>query len=96
MKCKRKEFIVDAVQYEIGSGLEDGFQLWSEVITNGYITTDNLVKITREDGSIVCPFIRNKRGLVFIRYGDYIISENGERHACGDEKFHDRYEPVAM
>ena len=35
MKCKRKEFIVDAVQYEIGSGLEDGFQLWSEVITNG-------------------------------------------------------------
>ena len=31
MKCKRKEFNVDAVQYEIGSGLEDGFQLVSKV-----------------------------------------------------------------
>lgn len=93
MKCKRKELIVDARQYEVG--IEDGFQLWSEVITNGYITTDNLVKITREDGSIVCPFIRNKRGLTFIRYGDYIIAEeSGERHVCGDEKFLDRYEPI--
>lgn len=83
---------VKAEQYKPGKGLEDGFELWSKVITNGWINQDNLVQITNDDGTIVCPFIINKRGRIFIRQGDYIILETDyEKHVCGDEKFHIRF-----
>ena len=95
MKYIRHSLEVDAVQYEVGKGLEDGFQLFSKVLTNGYIIADGLVQITREDGSIVCPFINNRRGSIFIREGDYIITEaDGQRHVCGADKFHSRFVPV--
>ncbi|MBO5258759.1 MAG: hypothetical protein J6B26_00085 [Agathobacter sp.] len=94
-KFKRAEIIVEAQKYEIGAGMEDGFELWTKVITNGWISTDKLIKITQEDGSIVCPFIQNRRGIVFIREGDYIIYDDaGERHCCGTDKFHKRYIPM--
>ncbi len=92
---KRKPLNVQAVQYEPDKGLEDGFELYTKVITNGWISSDNLIQIKKEDGSIVCPFIENKRGRVFIRQGDYIIYEaDSERHVCGDEKFDSRFEKV--
>lgn len=94
-KFNRATFEVEAQKYEIGKGMEDGFESFTKVVTNGWIITEGLVKITQEDGRIVCPFIQNRRGLVFIKEGDYIIyEEGGERHCCGEDKFHDRYHPV--
>lgn len=94
-KYERASLIVDAEAYEPGKGLEDGFELYTKVVTNGWISPDRLFKFTRPDGSIVCPFIRNRRGIVFIREGDYIIVENdNERHVCSAEKFPLRFTPV--
>lgn len=91
-KYERSSFEVEAIQYEVGKGIEDGFMPWSSVVTNGWIVTDKLVKVTREDGIVVCPFIQNRRGIIFIREGDYIIKEmDEERHACGSDKFSERY-----
>ena len=61
MKSSRISFEVDVEQYEVGKNMEDGFELWSDVVTKGWIVTDFLVKITREDGSIVCPYIVHRR-----------------------------------
>lgn len=95
MQYIRAALKVEAVKYETGLGLEDGFELWSEVVTNGWISTENLVQVTRPDGSVVCPFIQNKRGVIFIREGDYIICEgDGERHVCGEGKFNSRFQPI--
>lgn len=94
-RYKRAALEVSAVQYETGKGLEDGFELWSKVVTNGWITTDNVIQIKREDGTIVSPYIDNKRGRSFIRHGDFIIKEqDGESHVCGAEKFHKRFIPI--
>lgn len=93
MKCMRKAFEADVEQYEVGKGMEDGFELLSDVVTSGWIVTDSLVKITREDGSIVCPYIFHRRGRTFIRVGDYIIEDaDGTRHVCGEDKVWNRYE----
>lgn len=94
-KYERASLIVTAEQYELDKGLEDGFELYTKVITNGWISTDGLFKLTRPDGSVVCPFIQNRRGVIFIREGDYIITENDhERHVCGADKFFKRFTPV--
>lgn len=91
---RRVPLTVTAAQYEIGKSMEDGFRLYSEVITNNGLVTDGLIKINREDGTIVCPYVRNRRGLVFIREGDYIICENNEKHVCGKDKFPLRFEEI--
>lgn len=94
-KYERTSLAVNAEQYELNKGMEDGFELYTRVITNGWIRSDNLIQITRPDGTIVCPFIQNRRGVIFIREGDYIITENDdERHVCGADKFNKRYRPV--
>lgn len=93
MLSKRIALEADVEKYEVGKGMEDGFELWSDVVTKGWIVTDFLVKITREDGSIVCPYIKNRRGRTFIGVGDYIVSdEDGTRHVCGADKIWARYE----
>lgn len=95
MRCKRTPIEAEAVQYEIGQGMEDGFELWADVVTSGWIVTDYLVKITRKDGSIVCPYIEHRRGRTFIGEGDYIIREDdGTKHVCGEDKFSYRFERV--
>lgn len=92
MKCKRVGLSADVEKYEPGRNLEDGFELWSEVVTRGWIVTDFLVKIKREDGTIVCPYIKNRRGLTFIGDGDYVIhDEDGTKHVCGEDKIWSRY-----
>ncbi len=92
MVYKRKGLEVEAEPYESNKGLEDGFELFRDIIVNGWINTDSLVQIRRSDGLIICPFISNKRGRSFIGNGDYIIRESdGERHVCGAEKFFDRF-----
>jgi len=91
-KYKRNSFEVEAEAYEVGKGMEDGFMSWTSVLTTGWVSTDKLLKITREDGTVVCPFIQNRRGLIFLREGDYIIKEQDqERHVCGADKFAGRY-----
>ena len=52
-KYKRNTFEVEAVKYEVGKGIEDGFMPWTSILTNGWVSTDKLIKITREDGTVV-------------------------------------------
>ena len=95
MKYKRTPMKADIVKYEVGKGLEDGVELWADVVTKGWIVTDFLVKITREDGSIVCPYITHRRGRTFIGEGDYIIlQEDGTKHVCGADKVWKRFEEI--
>ena len=95
MKCRRAAITADVEKYEIGKGLEDGFELLSDVVTKGWIETDNLVRIQREDGSIVSPYIKTRRGRTFIGVGDYVIKdEDGTRHVCGEDKVWLRYEKL--
>lgn len=94
-KCQRVSLNVEAEKYESGKGLEDGFKPFAEVITHGWIISEGLIKITNEQGIVVCPFIENRRGIIFIREGDYIIyEESGERHCCGGDKFTERFQEV--
>lgn len=94
-KYIRVSLVVTAVQYEPNKGMEDGFELYTTIITKGELNPDNLVKITQPNGHIVCPYIQNRRGTIFIREGDYIIIEgDNERHVCGADKFAQRYQPI--
>ncbi len=72
MKCRRIEMEADVVKYEPDKGLEDGFELWADVVTKVWIVTDTLVKVKNEDGFFVCPYITHRRG----RTLDY-SQENG-------------------
>lgn len=94
MRCKRASFEVEVEQYQVGKGMEDGFELWSDVVTKGWIVTDFLVKITRPDGTIWCPYIQNRRGCTFIGEGDYIITEEDGKHVCGADKVFTRFQPI--
>ncbi len=93
MKSRRVGLEAEVVKYEPGKGLEDGVELWSDVVTKGWIVTDFLVKLHREDGTIVCPYIKTRRGRIFIGEGDYIIEDvDGSKHVCGSDKIWNRYE----
>lgn len=93
MKCRRTPLEAEVEKYEAGKGLEDGFELWADVVTKGWIVTDNLIKIERDNGSIVCPYIVHRRGRTFISEGDYIIMEpDGTKHVCGEDKINIRFE----
>lgn len=92
MKCVRTALEAEVVKYETGKDMEDGFELWSDVVTKGWIVTDSLIKITREDGKIVCPYIRHRRGRTFIAEEDYVIIDaDGTKHVCGEDKIFKRY-----
>ena len=95
MKCIRTSIMAEVEKYEVGKNMEDGFERWSDVVTKGWIVTDSLVKIERENGVIVCPYIRHRRGRTFISEGDYIIQdEDGTKHVCGEDKIFERYQKV--
>lgn len=95
MKCIRTPIESEIVKYEQGQGLEDGFELWSDVVTKGWIITDFLIKIQRPDGKIVCPYISHRRGRTFIGKNDYIIlEEDGTKHVCGGDKIWNRFQKI--
>lgn len=95
MKCRRISLEADVVKYESGKGLEDGFELWADVVTKMWIVTDTLVKVEDENGFVVCPYIMHRRGRTFIRENDYIITdEDGTKHVCGEDKVFQRYEKI--
>ena len=92
MKCFRVGLEADVEKYELGKGLEDGFEPWSDVVTKAWIVTDTLIKIKRDNGVIVCPYITHRRGRTFIGEGDYIIIDaDGTKHVCGEDKIFIRY-----
>ena len=62
---KRAPLTVTAAPYEIGKGMEDGFRLYSQVITNDGLVVEGLVKLEREDGSIVCPYVQPPRRCIY-------------------------------
>ena len=45
MKSRRIPLESEVDKYEVGKGMEDGFELFSDVVTKGWIVTDSLVKI---------------------------------------------------
>lgn len=93
MKSRRIALTAEIEKYEVGKDMEDGFELLSDVITKGWIVTDFLVKVTKPDGTIVCPYILNRRGREFIGEGDYLVfDEDGTKHVCGANKIWNRYE----
>ena len=95
MKCSRVSLLAEVFPYELGKQMEDGFELWSDVVTKGWIVTDSLIKVERPDGSIVCPYIKHRRGRTFIGEGDYlIVDEDGTKHVCGKDKIFVRYKVV--
>lgn len=95
MKCMRVALEADVEKYEIGKGMEDGVELWTDVVTRGWFATDSLIQIKKENGAIVCPYILHKRGKTFIAEGDYIITEaDGSRHVCSGDKVFNRYKPI--
>lgn len=94
-KYQRASLEVEAEKYELNKGLEDGFEPWTNVVTHGWVAADGLVKVEQKNGQFLCPFIRNRRGIVFIRENDYIIyEEGGERHCCGSDKFDSRFKKM--
>ena len=95
MKCTRIPMEAEVTKYELGKGLEDGFELFSDIVTKGWIITDKLLKVVRDNGSIVCPYIIHRRGVTFIQEGDYvIIDSDGTKQAVGGDKVFTRYKPV--
>lgn len=93
MKSRRIALEAEVVRYEPNQGMEDGVELWAEVVTKGWIVTDFLIKMKKDDGTIVCPYILNRRGRVFIGEGDFIITDaDGTKHVCGADKIWERYE----
>ncbi len=95
MKCTRIPLESEVTKYELGKGLEDGFELLSDVITKGWIVTDKLMKVKRDNGSIVCPYIIHRRGRTFIQEGDYIIIDSdGTKQVVGEDKVFTRYKKV--
>lgn len=95
MKCKRISLTSTVEKYEPGKGMEDGFEQWTKIVTQGWIVTDFLVKLPQDNGVIMCPYIKNRRGYTFIGEGDYIITDaDGSRHVCGEDKIWHRYEKV--
>lgn len=95
MKCVRTEIKADVMKYEPGKGIEDGHRSYSDVITGGLVSSENLFIEEGPGGVAVVPFVRNRRGCTFIRQGDYvIIDEDGTKHVCGEDKIWSRYRKI--
>lgn len=95
MKCRRVPMEADVEEYQPGKGLEDGFELFTDVVTKGWIITDNLVKIEDKEGRVYSPYIATSRGRTFICEGDYIVIDaDGTHHCCSRDKIFKRYEKI--
>lgn len=57
MKCIRKPLQVEVFKYVHNAYLEDGFELFSEVITKNNVDCNNLIQVER-DGQLVCRTYR--------------------------------------
>lgn len=95
MKCIRVGLEADVYKFEFGKGLEDGYELLSDVVTQVWIETSSLLKVMDPNGNIECPYITHRRGRTFIEVDDYIIIDSdGTKHVCGSDKIFLRYKPI--
>lgn len=84
----------NVVKYEPGKGLEDGFELYAQVITHNFVESQNLV-LKEVEGQTMCPYITTRRGKTFINKNDYIVvEEDGTKLVCGEDKIFSRYQKV--
>ena len=94
MKCIRTPIQAEVTKYDQDSSMEDGFELYSEVITKNNVDCKNLIQIER-GGQIMCPYITTRRGRTFIKEGDYIVvEEDGTKLVCGGDKVFSRYREI--
>ena len=94
MKCRRAPLTAEVTEYKGELGLEDGFDLYKDVITKNNVNYEKVIK-EEHDGEIVCPYIITRRGKNYIQAGDYIIEEeDGTKHVCGGDKVFQRYIPI--
>ena len=95
MRCIRTPIEADVVKYDPYASLEDGYELYAEVITKNNVDLANLVQVER-GGQIVCPYIVTRRGRTFIKEGDYIVTEeDGTKLVCGGDKVFSRYTRIS-
>ena len=66
MQCMCAAFEVDVEKYEARKGLDDGAELWTEVVTRGWSVTDSLDQIKKDNDAIVCSYIIHKCRKKFI------------------------------
>lgn len=94
MKCIRTPLQAEVIKYVQHASMEDGFELYSEVITKNNVDCKNLV-LEERDNQILCPYISTRRGRTFIKEGDYIIiEEDGTKLVCGGDKVEARYSKI--
>ncbi|MDK2808143.1 MAG: hypothetical protein PWP24_877 [Clostridiales bacterium] len=95
MRCVRTPLEANVYPYEPEKNLEDGFELFVDIVTKGWITTNSLIRMNRKNGDVVCPYIQTRRGRTFIGEGDYIIiDDDGTKHVCSAEKIFQRYQKI--
>jgi len=95
MQCMRTPIPCDIEKYEVGKGMEDGFYPYTDIIESGLVNNENLIQIKKDNGVIVCPYLRNRRGCIFIKEGDYVITDlDGTKHVCGNDKIWNRYKVI--
>ena len=58
MKCRRTPLEADVEKYEAGKGLEDGFELWADVVTKEDLIPGGALYLKLDD-----PIIRSKKKL---------------------------------
>ncbi len=46
MKYIRSSIEVEAAQYELDKGMEDGFIPWTSIVTTGWIATEMLINLS--------------------------------------------------
>ena len=91
MRYIRTPIKADIEKYEIGKGLEDGFEFYSNVITHNFVDYEKLIQVD-VNGQTQCPYILTRRGKTFIKENDYIVTEeDGTKLVCGGDKVHSRY-----
>lgn len=91
MKVMKKPKIVDAVQYERGLGLEDGFLY-------GYFDKDGAFRESAAGAAntMQIPYIDTIDGMEFINSGDYIITQNKIKYIVAQTDFENEYESVTV
>lgn len=94
MRCVRTPIEAEVIKYEKNLSLEDGYELYSNVITTNNVDCNNVIQVERE-GKVICPYISTRRGRTYIKEGDYIIIEaDGTKLVCGGDKVSSRYQKI--
>lgn len=97
MKVRKISLNATVKQYEVGKGLEDGFEAFADIVTRGCVSPAMLIKIEQENGTIVSPYIETNRGRSYIKEGDYVIvDEYGGKCLCGADRIWLYYEKRGM